>query len=135
MISFIDTDHSALTEMLRDFPADKAVVMLNLLKFAQQANYAPIAEVEPCSGFEAFARYGSAVAPMIAACGGELVWQGQQAAMLIGPQDKNWDLTVLVRYPSASAFLGMIGSPEYQAIAFHRSAALADSRLIAHEEL
>ncbi len=55
--------------------------------------------------------------------------------MLIGPQDKDWHLVVLVRYPSAQAFVEMVASDEYRAVVMHRSAALADSRLIAMEEL
>ena len=55
--------------------------------------------------------------------------------MLIGPSDKNWDLAVLVRYPDAQVFAEMVNSEQYRAIAFHRSAALEDSRLLAHEEL
>ena len=37
---------------------------------------------------------------------------------------------MLVRYPSTTAFLSMLADPEYQAATVHRSAALADSRLI-----
>ena len=133
--TFIDTDQATITAMLQDFPADKPVVMLNLLRFAAQANFKDADAAEPCSGFESFIQYGAAVSQMIEACGGEVVWQGRQAAMLIGPDDKQWDLAALVRYPSAAAFVGMISSADYQAVAFYRSAALMDSRLIAHEEL
>ena len=55
--------------------------------------------------------------------------------MLIGPQDKDWHLAVLVRYPSAGAFLDMTTSEEYLTIVAHRTAALEDSRLIAFHEL
>jgi hypothetical protein len=46
-----------------------------------------------------------------------------------------YGIAVLVRYPSAQAFVNMVSSSEYRAISFHRSAALEDSRLIASEEL
>ena len=39
-------------------------------------------------------------------------------------------MVLLVTYPTAQAFLDMIQSPDYQAIVYHRSAALSDSRLI-----
>ena len=42
---------------------------------------------------------------MIKACAGEQLWQGHQAAMLMVPQDKQWQLTVLVKYPGARAFI------------------------------
>ena len=132
---YIEADQAFVEDFVADFPEGKPVVMLNLLNFSERANYQAEHNMEPCSGFEAFMRYGAGVTPLIAAAGGEQVWQGRPAAMLIGPQDKDWNLAVLVRYPSARAFLEMVSSPEYQAISFHRAAALRDSRLIAHEEL
>lgn len=80
-------------------------------------------------------RYSAGVTPLIAAIGGEVVWQGRQAAMLIGPQDKDWHLVVLVRYPGAGAFVDMIDSDDYRTVSVHRTAALEDSRLIAMREL
>lgn len=131
---FIEPDPGALEAFAGQFPAGKAVVMLNLLRFREQAQYRAQDNAQPCSGFEAFMRYGAGVTPLIAAAGGEQVWQGRQASMLIGPQDKDWHLVVLVRYPSARAFVDMVASDEYQAVVKHRAAALTDSRLIAMEE-
>lgn len=132
---FIEPGPGALEAFTARFPAGKAVVMLNLLRFRDQAQYRAGDNAQPCSGFEAFMRYGAGVAPLISAVGGEQVWQGRQAAMLIGPQDKDWHLAVLVRYPSARAFVDMVESEAYRAVVMHRTAALADSRLIAMEEL
>lgn len=133
-MEFIHPNPDVMEQFLNNFPTDKPVAMLNLLKFLEQADYLPGDDAKPCTGIEAFGRYSTAVLPLIAACGGEQVWQGRPAAMLIGPQDKDWHLAALVRYPSAQAFLDMVSSADYQAISFHRTAALADSRLIAHEE-
>lgn len=132
---FIEPDPAALEKFAGQFPQDKPVVMLNLLKFREQANYQPGEDAAPCNGMEAFMRYAEGVRPLISACGGETLWQGRPAAMLIGPDDKDWHLAVLVKYPGARAFLDMVTSDTYKAISFHRTAALADSRLIAHEEL
>jgi uncharacterized protein (DUF1330 family) len=134
-MEFIEPDEGAVQAFAESYPVDTPVIMLNLLKFRDQANYPPGQGGKPCSGAEAFMRYGQAVAPMIKACGGEQLWQGRQATMLIGPQDKQWHLTVLVKYPSARAFIDMVSSPAYKQIADHRNAALEDSRLIAHREL
>ena len=49
---------------------------------------------------------------------------------LIAPEGEQWDELLLVRYPSKAAFLGMLADPEYRAATVHRTAALADSRLI-----
>ena len=132
---FIGPGQGAEEALQARFPAGKPVVMLNLLRFRDRAHYQPGQTAEPCSGFEAFARYGAGVMPLIKSVGGERVWQGRQAAMLIGPQDKDWHLAVLVRYPSAGAFATMVQSDEYKAVSWHRTAALEDSRLIAMEEL
>ncbi len=135
MTNFIEVSADVVANFSRQFPAGKPVVMLNLLRFSDRANYRPGEIAEPCKGFEAFQRYAAGVMPLIRAAGGEQVWQGRQAAMLIGPQDKDWHLAVLVRYPSAQAFVAMVQSEDYKAESFHRTAALADSRLIAMEEL
>jgi uncharacterized protein (DUF1330 family) len=128
-------EQGGLESFLETYPPDTPVVMLNLLRFREQSAYPPDHDAEPCTGAEAFGRYGEAVAPLLQARGAEPIWQGQQAAMLIGPQDKDWHLAVLVRYPSAASFVGMTTSSEYQAIVAHRTAALADSRLIAFHPL
>ena len=132
---YIELGQGVVEGFLERFPEGKPVVMLNLLRFRDIAAYQAGETADPCSGFVAFMRYGAGVAPLIKTAGGEQVWQGRQAAMLIGPQDKDWHLAVLVRYPGAQAFVQMVESADYSAVAFHRTAALEDSRLIAMEEL
>jgi uncharacterized protein (DUF1330 family) len=55
--------------------------------------------------------------------------------VVIGEDADRWDSVVLVEYPSRRAFLDMVSSPEYQAIAGRRTDALTDSRLIACTQL
>ncbi|MEM1110536.1 MAG: DUF1330 domain-containing protein [Pseudomonadota bacterium] len=133
-ISYIEPESGAIERFVSEYPAGAPVVMLNLLRFREQADYGERSEAA-CSGLEAFGRYGEAVAPLLAERGAELVWQGSQAAMLIGPDDKDWHLVALMRYPSAASFVDMISSEDYQAIVHHRQAALLDSRLIALQGL
>ena len=128
---YIEPSDTKLDELAENFPADTPVVMMNLLRFNEQANYLPDDEAEPCSGMEAYFRYGIEVTPMIEKAGGKIVWQGSQKLMVIGPDDKDWQMIVLVEYPTAQAFIDMVTADEYEAIAFHRTAGLADSRLIA----
>mgnify|MGYP000421594259 CR=1 FL=1 len=66
--------------------------------------------------------------------GGEIIWRGAPQAMLIGPSNETWDIAFIARYPDLNAFLAMIMDPAYQAIVFHRQAAVETSRLIAHHE-
>jgi len=66
----------------------------------------------------------------VQASGGAVEVRAKAHAALIAPPDEQWDDLLLVSYPSKEAFLAMIGDSDYQAAAEHRSAALADSRLI-----
>ena len=99
--------------------ADGPVVMLNLLKF------------HPDGGAERYGEYGVAVAPLLERVGGRPIWAGNPAEGLINGED--WDLMILVEYPTRQALLDMIGSPEYQAIAHLRDEALERSRLQAND--
>lgn len=120
-----------IEQFLRDAPNDKPIVMINLLRYRDQAAYASDADAEPCSGREAYQRYGTAVMPLIVKAGARPTWMGTVACTVIAPDGESWDDAVLVEYPTREAFVEMTSSPEYQAIAFHRTAALEDSRLIA----
>jgi len=91
------------------------VTMLNLLSF------------KPDGGRERYMEYGEAVLPLLEKAGGRLVFQGAAAPVVLG--EDSWDLVLLVEYPTRSAFLQMIQSPEYQAIAHLRTEALAKGEL------
>jgi uncharacterized protein (DUF1330 family) len=93
----------------------KPVTMLNLLRF------------KPDGGRERYAEYGAAVAPLLDGVGGTIVFVGETATPLLGGD--SWDLVALVEYPTRQAFLEMVGSSEYQAIAHLRTEALTASEL------
>lgn len=97
--------------------ADEAapVTMLNLLEFV------------PEGGRERYAEYGAAVAPLLEKAGGRIVYAGEPGPVLLGEQ--SWDMVLLVEYPSRRAFLEMIGSEAYQAIAHLRTEALTHGEL------
>lgn len=125
----IDPSRESLKRFAEEFPADQPVVMLNLLRFREQAEYADASE-PACSGLKAYARYSKLIGPLLAAAEGKVLWAGHARGALIAPAGEEWDEVLLVQYPSKDAFLGMIKSPAYKAIVHHRSAALADSRLV-----
>jgi uncharacterized protein (DUF1330 family) len=102
---------AAFTERLGDGP----VLMLNLLAF------------KPDGGAERYAEYTAAVAPLLEGVGGRIVFAGEARPALIGGGD--WDVVALVEYPTRQAFMDMITSADYQAIAHLRTEALADSAL------
>ena len=121
-------------EQLKAFvaePDDGPIVMINLLRYREQADYAADSGETPCTGEEAYGRYSAAVTPLLVGVGGRPIWMGLARHTMIAPEGERWDNAILVEYPSREAFITMTSSPEYQAIAHHRRAALADSRLIA----
>ena len=130
MKEHVHPEAAALTA-LAGLADDAPVVMLNLLRFRAVANYPDGSGHAPCSGREAYARYGAAVRQHLAAAGGKPIWRGATQLTLIGPADEGWDEVLLVHYPSRAAFLRMVSDRDYVAASVHRTAALSDSRLIA----
>ncbi|WP_167146130.1 DUF1330 domain-containing protein [Pseudomonas sp. OTU750018] len=110
---------------------DTPLLMLNLLRFQSQASYSSGSSHTPCSGREAYARYSQTALRKVRGVGGEVQVMAAAQAALIAPEGEQWDELLLVRYPSKAAFLSMLADPEYRAATEHRTAALADSRLIA----
>lgn len=130
-MSSIQPTRASLESLVRHFSPDEPVVMLNLLRFRDQAAYDKASEESACTGREAYARYGKGALPQLEKVGAKAEWAGEAMLSVIGPDDEEWHDVLLVRYPTAEAFLTMVGDPEYQAVVHHRTAALADSRLIA----
>ena len=129
----VDPDPARFVELVGQVPAETPVTMLNLLRFREVAQYADGSD--GISGRDAYLRrYARASLEHVTRVGGEVVWSGEAHASLIGPADEEWDLVLLVRYPSIGAFVSMVMDPEYQQVAEHRTAALADSRLVATVE-
>ena len=113
-------------------PADTPLVMINLLRYREQADYGARVGVTPCSGREAYRqRYLVGALNAVCAHGGRVFWFGNVLAGVIAPQDERWDDALLVEYPSVDRLPRIYADPAYQLIAFHRTAALEDSRLIA----
>jgi uncharacterized protein (DUF1330 family) len=82
------------------------------------------------SGLEAYREYGRTSAAVFARVGGRQVWAGRPETVVTGPIDERWDLAFIAEYPSAGAFLAMVTDLEYREHVRHRTAGVADSRLI-----
>ncbi|MFZ2279352.1 MAG: hypothetical protein WAW39_16315 [Prosthecobacter sp.] len=109
------------------------VIMLNLLRFRETADYSAAPELAPDSpirGAEAFDRYISHTLPFLRQSGGDLMFLGAGGSLLIGPEHERWDLVMLVRQSSAEAFLSFAENPDCMAGLGHRTAAVEDSRLL-----
>jgi uncharacterized protein (DUF1330 family) len=109
-----------------------AIVMVNLLKYREKADYgADRAEAKQnLSGLEAYRRYGATALKCVTEAGGGIVWAGAQALVFIGGPEQDWDEVVCVRYPSRKAFLEMVSRPDYLAATYHRDAGLARTALL-----
>ena len=107
------------------------LVMLNLLRFREKA----LDPAEGMTGAESYGRYSAEVGPILERVGGRVITALHCETGVIGPTEPEWDMVIVVEYPSASAFLGMIGSEDYLAAYPYRAAALADSRLVASAAL
>ncbi|MEL6142425.1 MAG: DUF1330 domain-containing protein, partial [Bacteroidota bacterium] len=114
-------------------PIEGKVVMLNLLRFKEVADYSEFPALAPgaaISGRVAYERYMQAVTPLLQQAGSEVLFMGQGNTYLIGPPDEQWDVVLLVRHASSQRFLQFASDEAYQKIAGHRTAALADARLL-----
>ncbi len=114
-------------------PENVPIFMLNLLRYREQADYGDRTDVAPCSGREAYhQRYAPAAGEINAANGAKVFYIGTVLAPVIAPTDEPWDEIAIVEYPNFAAFRSLVEDPKYKAeAAFHRTAALEDSRLIA----
>ncbi len=109
------------------------IVMLNLGRFREVADYSATPELAPAeatSGKEAFDRYLESVLPFLTEAGGDLLFIGDGGSFLIGPTQESWDVVMLVRHSSVDAFMAANADESYRALLGHRAAALSDSRLL-----
>ena len=109
------------------------VVMLNLLRLREIADYSGFPELAPeteISGREAFQKYIDHTMPFLKESGGELVLLGDGGKYFIGPDEEQWDIVMLVRQSSVESFFAFASNSGYLAGLGHRAAAVIDSRLL-----
>jgi len=114
-----------------------SVVMLNLLRFREIADYSSTPELAPdipISGREAYEIYVRQTLPFLKESGGDILFMGKAGHFLIGPENEYWDAVMLIRQKNVNSFLSFEQNPEYMKIIGHRTAALVDSRLLPTEE-
>jgi uncharacterized protein (DUF1330 family) len=114
------------------------LVMLNLLRFREIADYSAtpeLAPAQPITGRDAYALYIAHAVPYLRATGGDILFVGEGSTFLIGPPEERWDRVALVNHASVEAFLKFAMDKGYLEGAGHRIAALEDSRLLPLENL
>ena len=129
--SYIDPGREAW-EVFKSLPRDQAIQMLNLIRLKARAEY-PEGHPEhgkELTGLDAYRAYGRTTAAIFRRLGGRQVWAGKPQVMVTGPEHEAWDIAFIAEYPSADAFIAMVRDPEYRELVAHRTAAVADSRLL-----
>ncbi len=109
------------------------VIMLNLLRFRETADYSATPELapdSPISGAAAFQKYIDHTLPYLRETGGDLTFLGKGGAFMIGPEAERWDLVMLIRQESTESFLAFASHEGYLGGMGHRTAAIEDSRLL-----
>jgi uncharacterized protein (DUF1330 family) len=127
----VHADYDVIAKMAES-DLDEPVVMLNLLKYRDQAEAGH--GVDGLTGRQAYTKYGQAFAELEPRFGGSVMWMGRGKHTVIGG-DEEWDIIILVTYPTRRQFIEMFNDPDYKAIAPMRAAALADSRIIESTQL
>jgi uncharacterized protein (DUF1330 family) len=121
--------HDEHTSALIEKDQDESANMLNLLKFKQFGQYPDGSEARP-SGKDAYMRYGVKAAELVMNLGGEFLLGSDANTLVIADGDLQWDMVVIVKYPSIAAFNEMTNSREYAVIHRHREAGLAHQTLV-----
>jgi uncharacterized protein (DUF1330 family) len=127
----IPTQEAGRNFMMRKISG--SVVMLNLLRFREFANYTETPELAPAeiiSGEQAYQLYIKHTLPHLEKSGGEIVFMGNGGNFLIGPSNERWDAVLLIRQKSVESFMSFAQDKEYLKGIGHRAAALEDSRLL-----
>ena len=113
-------------------PRDTPIRMLNLIKFRAEAAY-PADHPnhgKAMTGAQAYAIYRADFQALVVGSGAAMVWEGPLECVVTGPAGE-WDEAFVMGYPDAASFLAMVTNPDYIAnVVPHRTAAVADSRLI-----
>jgi hypothetical protein len=127
----IELDPKDLQVAAAIIPENTPILMLNLLRYKEQADYGQRTDITPCSGKEAyFQRYIPAFTKIAFGTGGiQPFWTGNALSSIVG--EEVWDNVALIAYPNFAAFLQVVGCDEYETdAAHHRLAALENWRLI-----
>lgn len=119
-------------QRFKDLPRDRPIHMLNLIKFRELADYP---EGHPnhgkgLTGREAYEIYREGFQRVVSGDGAAMVWEAPMECVVTGPEGE-WDEAFVMGYPDSGTFMAMVRNEEYiRDVVPHRTAAVADSRLI-----
>lgn len=138
MVNYLDTNEESGKEFYRRFYNKGRIVLLNLLKFKEIADYSSLRIIKPAveiTGEVAYRLYLESTILELEKVGSRILYYGKSGSFLIGPQHPKWDAILLVEHASVTKFKEFSQSSDYLKSAGHRTAALEDSRLLPSTEL
>lgn len=116
-------------DFIKSYPADKEIVMINILKFREKSG------IGEETGKEAYMRYSKNMTSLIANAGGKVVWGGRVNKTIIGDYSNQPDMVFIVSYPNKTSFIEMSTTPEYEEISKDRKIALEYGALLASQTI
>ncbi len=138
MQKYINVNPESGKKFYQDFHNKGKIVMLNLLKFRQKADYTNLEQIKPneeITGEEAYQLYMKNILPEFKKAGSRIIYYGKSKDFLIGPEPEKWDAVLIAEYESVMKFMEFTQNEDYLKNAGHRTAALEDSRLLPSTEI
>lgn len=100
--NYLEPTHEAGAALFKRNIAGE-VIMLNLLRLRETADYSgnpELSPTSPISGRAAFDKYINHTLPFLKRSGGELLLLAEGGEYFIGPDDVRWDLVMLIKQSS-----------------------------------
>lgn len=118
-------------KLLDSFPDEQPIGVVNFFKFNKFAQYTTSdpefgTAATNISGREAFDRYLSENNSIAENLGVKIVFVQDYRQIYFGQDDIDWDVTMLLYYPTKTALKALMGSEEFRFGARHRKAATSE---------
>ncbi|GGZ68406.1 DUF1330 domain-containing protein [Algibacter mikhailovii] len=138
MAKYINATEKTGKEFYLNFIEKGKIVMLNLIKFKDKADYTNLESINlqmNISGEQAYKLYTDNTAEALNKIGSRILFYGKSTGFLIGPESEKWDAILLVEHQSLQKFMEFSQSETYLNNVKHRTAGLEDSRLLPSTEI
>ncbi len=107
---------------------DQPFALINFFQFRKIADYQS-AQSSAISGEDAFDKYAAVSIPSMKAAGGEFLLVAPFAGSFLGDEE-DWNLVAIGKYPNLQAFLSLYQNEEYIRAFAHRTAAVAQQKVM-----
>ena len=133
MDTFLEPTPESGKDFYINFHQKGNFTMLNLLRFKNIADYSNFEDIKPnkpITGSEAYELYIENITPILKNAGSKILYKGYSNKFIVGPSHETWDLILLVEHESVAKFMEFSNNKDFLAFSAHKTAALADSRLL-----